>query len=196
MDPFTLAYTLEEHAWATALIAVGSKSICRNVSYLTIDPLGELASALIDLIWPQEVTYFVVNRSISEELLSGLQGRHVVWADEPGGVRWTLRTQETNSLLVRIDTLRDTQAGSEVAATFEGSCFLRDVVDATVQCMESVLLQHGIVGYRGHWSRGDISLSRYLMLKRWLANEHLTREEALASTWATDIAQLAALSRA
>jgi hypothetical protein len=62
--------------------------------------------------------------------------------------------------------LRSSQ--SKVGPLVDSICSLQAMAGACAGCIESLLLKHGIVGYRMTWVYGDLPLAEYLLLKRWL----------------------------
>lgn len=100
MEYFSLSYELTGAGWAHAKVSVGSLTHETEVSYLTPDPLGLLAQALIGFIWPEETSVFIVNRPGQQPLdPEDLKTRTFIWEDEPGGWKWSLRPIETTVLL-------------------------------------------------------------------------------------------------
>ena len=65
---------------------------------------------------------------------------------------------------------------------------------ALVDCIEKLLLTHGIVGYRTKWVEGDLPLSQYLILKRWLETQETDFAEHENGTWHEDVAMLQSLA--
>jgi hypothetical protein len=64
---------------------------------------------------------------------------------------------------------------------------------AFVDCIEGLLLAHGIAGYRAKWQSGDLPLSQYLILKRWLQSPQYDPMNVDSGTWHEDLATLSSL---
>jgi|SRR5579862_7356835 len=186
MDNFALTFELADGVgWAHARVTVGSSTHETAVSYLTPDPLGPLAQALVEYIWPEDVTVFVVGKPEAQVDPGLFRQRTFTWEDEPGGWRWTLRPHEQQAASVKLERL-----GSRDPLLLDSVCSLRDVATAWVDCVEGLLLTHGIVGYRLKWLQGDLPLSQYLILKRWLRSADYDVRKCESGTWHEDLALL------
>jgi len=64
------------------------------------------------------------------------------------------------------------------------------MAQACVDCLEGLLLTHGVVGYRLKWHLGDLPLSQYLILKRWLQSPQYDIRTTESGTWQEDLALL------
>jgi hypothetical protein len=81
---------------AQAKVTMGSATHETVVSYLTRDPLGLLAQALIEFIWPEDATVFVFSKGEEHIDAEELRRRVFAWEDEPGGWQWTLQPLGTS----------------------------------------------------------------------------------------------------
>jgi hypothetical protein len=192
METFALTFELLHGTmgWAQARISVGSVTHETAVSYLTRDPLGPLAQALIEFIWPQDGTIFVFGKTEAQIDLKQLRQRTFTWEDEPGGWRWILRPHGEAAVNVRLERLT---SRADVGPLLESICSLREMAGACVDCVERLLLAHGIVGYRLKWHEGDLPLSQCLILKRWLESAQYDVRKDGAGTWHEDLELLRAL---
>jgi hypothetical protein len=186
-ESFALSYELTGVGWAHAKVSVGSKTHETEVSYLTRDPLGSLARVLIEYIWPEDATYFVVGKREAKVDIEELRGRDFTWEDEPGGWKWTLRPHGEAAVKVKLE-LRSSQAGG--ASLVDSICPLREMASACAVSIEGLLLKHGIVGYRLKWMDGDLPLAQYLLLKRWLQSSRYVAKATAGGTWQEDVAAL------
>jgi hypothetical protein len=203
MDDFTLTFELTDGVGsARARVSVGGIAHETDVSYLTRDPLGQLAQVLIEHI--QETTVFVFGTSESEVDPNELAARSFTWEDEPGGWRWILRPHDelpaedsgarqlrTAAVRVRLEVLGSATEGPPL---IEAICSLREMARALVDCFEKPLLTHGIVGYRTKWVEGDLPLSQYLILERWLRSQETDPAMVENGTWHEDLAMLVSLA--
>lgn len=180
---FQLEYQLLEAGWASAKITLGSVVHTTAVSYLTRDPLGDFAKALIEFLWPDKGSVFVFGNANPEDL----KRRSFDWENEPGGWRWTLRPLADRDLQVKIEELGSGGRPKEVLVdhTFP----IATIASALVGCIEALVLKHGLVGYRLSWMEGDLPIAQYLMLKRWLQSPSYDPKTAKAS-WQDDLALL------
>jgi hypothetical protein len=190
MDHFALTFKLTDGlGWAHACVSVGAVTHETAVSYLTQDPLGEFAQALIEYVFLQDATtIFIINRNVTDVDVDELRQRTFRWEDEPGGWRWTLKPHDGIAVRVRLEQLH-TRSGEQ--PLIESICLIREIASALVDCIEGLLLTHGIAGYRAKWQLGDLPLSQYLMLKRWLQSPHPMNVEN--GTWHEDLAILRSL---
>jgi len=203
MEDFTLTFELTDGVGsAHARVSVGGIAHETDVSYLTSDPLGQFARSLIEYI--QETTIFVFGTSPSEADPSELAVRSFTWEDEPGGWRWILRPHyeapaedagdrqlRTAGVRVRLEMLG---SRTEAPPLIESICSLREMARALVDCIEKLLLTHGIVGYRTKWVEGDLPLSQYLILKRWLQSQEIDPAKVENGTWNEDFTLLKSLA--
>ena len=202
MDDFVLGFELTGVGSAHARVSVGGIAHETNVSYLTRDPLGQLAQSLIEYI--QETTIFVFGTSESEVGPNESAVRSFRWEAEPGGWHWILRPHEeaptedagprklrTAGVKVRLEGLSSRTEGPPL---IESICSLREMARALSDCIEKLLLTHGIVGYRTKWVEGDLPLSQYLIIKRWLESQDTDSAEDENGTWHEDLAMLRSLA--
>jgi hypothetical protein len=188
MDSFALSFELTEGVgWAHAKVSVGATTHETDVSDLTRDPLGSLAQTLIAYVWPEDATFFVIGKREAKVDTEELRTRDFTWEDEPGGWRWILRPYRSDAVKVRIEK-RSSGAGENLL--IDSICSLQEMARACVNCIEDLLLKHGIVGYRLKWQRGDLPLSQYLLLKRWLESPQYDPRSTESGTWNNDVAML------
>jgi hypothetical protein len=149
MEDFSLEYELTETGagWAQAKVSIGAIARDMTVSYLTRDPLGLLAHALIGFIWPEEEgTVFVINKPGQAPFdPKELSTRSFLWENEPGGVRWTLRPSDKNTVSVKLDK---PTSRTEWKILVDSSCSLQAMTKACANCLESLLVKHGLVGIK------------------------------------------------
>ena len=187
MECFSLSYELTGAGWAHAKVSVGSSTHETEVSYLTRDPLGLLAQALIGFIWPEEGSVFIVNRPGQKPLNpEDLKTRSFIWEDEPGGWHWSLRLHGTASVKVKLE--QRSQAGHE--PLIDSICPLREMASVCATNIEGLLVKHGIVGYKLDWTYGELPLAQYLLLKRWLQTPGYVAKATEGGTWKEDVTAL------
>ncbi len=190
MPGFTLSYELGEAGWAHAKLSVGATMHETEVSYLTRDPLGSLAQVLIGFVWPEEGTYFVFGKPGAKTNEERLRTRGFTWEDEPGGWKWTLLPQGATAVKLKVE-LQSSQPPEDPLV--DSIVSLREMAVACTDCIEALLLKHGIVGYRLKWIDGDLPLAQYLLLKRWLHSSKFVPKSAERGTWREDVAALRVL---
>jgi hypothetical protein len=188
MESFSLNYELTGAGWAHAKVSVGPSTHETEVSYLTRDPLGLLAQALIGFIWPEESGVFIVNRPGQKPLgAEDFKTRSFIWEDEPGGWQWSLRPHGPASVKVKLEQ-RSSQAGREPLV--DSICPLREMTSACAMSIEALLVKHGIVGYKLDWTYGELPLAQYLLLKRWLQTPAYAAKATEGGTWKEDLTAL------
>ena len=169
-------------------VSVGSSTHETEVSYLTRDPLGLLAQALIGFIWPEEGSVFIVNRPGQKPLnQEDLKARSFMWEGEPGGWQWSLRPHGTASVKVKLEQ-RSSRAGR--GPLIDSICPLREMASACATNIEGLLVKHGIVGYQLDWTYGELPLAQYLLLKRWLQSPGYVAKTTAGGTWKEDVTAL------
>jgi hypothetical protein len=188
VDSFSLAFELDGAGWARAKVVVNGVAHETSVSYLTSDPLGSFASALIAVAWPEEETVFVIEGAAPAPTDEELRTREFTWQDEPGGWRWLLTPGGNGLAKLRIQELggRDLPAVTLVDA----SCALDQLARACAACIERLAVLHGLVGYRLKWHYGDLPLSQLLLLRRWLSAPNVNPTSGEGGTWADDMSVL------
>jgi hypothetical protein len=186
-EGFALRYELTGVGWAHAKVSVGSDTHETEVSYLTRDPLGQLAEALVGYIWPEDGTFFVVGKRAAKVDVEELRSRGFAWEDEPGGWQWTLRPHGAAAVKVKLEQ-RSSQSRGEPLV--DSICSLREMATACAASIEGLLLKHGVVGYRLKWMNGDLPLAQYLLLKRWLQSPGYVAKDSEGGSWQEDLAAL------
>jgi hypothetical protein len=63
-------------------------------------------------------------------------------------------------------------------------------LSACARCIENLAVKHGVVGYRLKWHDGDLPLSQYLLLRRWLKSPRINPTRVERGTWREDVAEL------
>jgi hypothetical protein len=189
MDTFALKFDLATDAvgWADAALRVGSTECQTAVSDLTTDPLGSLAHSLIAFIWPQDTTYFLFGKRAD---LETLRARSFTWHDEPGGWQWTLHPHGPSEVRVRVEQLASQTARVLIV---DSICSLQEMASVCADCIEQLLRAHGIAGYHLRWPGGDLPLSYYLLLRRWLESPTYDPRRLTPLSWPEDLAALNAV---
>lgn len=189
MERFSLDFELTDGVgWAHAKVMVGQATHETAVSYLTADPLGSFANALMALAWPEEGTIFVINRSAPDIGPEAFRAREFVWDDEPGGWRWVLSPADEGQAKLRIEELRGRL--KPALPLIDAICSLEEMASACARCIENLAVKHGVVGYRLKWHGGDLPLSQYLLLRRWLKFPGINPTRVERGTWREDVAEL------
>ena len=72
------------------------------------------------------------------------------------------------SLLIKSYDDIDSKEDEQGAVAVDTICTLSDLLTEIIKEMDSLLTNHGIVGYRETWAAHDFPLSSYLKLKHFL----------------------------
>ena len=188
MEKFSLIYELTGAGWASAKVIVGSSTHETAVSYLTGDPLGLLAQALVGFIWPEDGTVFVVStpgRKPADP--EDFKTRSFAWEDEPGGWQWSLQPHGEEMVKVKIEQRSSAKGGEPLV---ESIFPLREMAGACAMSIEGLLVKHGIIGYHLNWTNGELPLAQYLLLKRWLQDPGYVPKATEGGSWRRDMTTL------
>jgi hypothetical protein len=151
-------YNLKGIGWAEGFIEINSQRCEFNPSYLT-NALGDLLDSLVKLLTyepnPNKKKFNTV---------------FFDWNEEPNGLEWVLTRLEDEkvSLLIKSYDDIDSKEDEQGAVAVDTICTLSDLLTEIIKEMDSLLTNHGIVGYHETWAAHDFPLSSYLKLKHFL----------------------------
>jgi hypothetical protein len=144
----TLSYLLDGTGWATATIAHDGQQCQMTVSYLS-NSLSELTQAAICL-------------------LEGADSVRFAFDDEPGEHRCIVTRSAENEVQIRVlrfmelwSNLPD-ERGEQV---FGCGCSLARFCGEVLSCLQRLLDEHGIEGYKQRWVIHDFPLERFERLQ-------------------------------
>ncbi len=145
-----LEYTLHNAGWAEARIGSGQAYVNMTVSDLH-DSLRELAKAVL-------------------QLQGGANEALVIFMDEPGEHHLIFEMIPDNHVRVEVRWYDDWASwgitpGHQYEVVFEATTLVKEVVGQVLGILESLLREHGEVGYKQKWLGHDFPTSEYEQLK-------------------------------
>jgi hypothetical protein len=146
-----LTYDLRDTGWACASISDGSRRRDLFASYIS-DALGDMAKA-------------------AAMLLNGSRDESFCFQDEPGEHRFVLSRGDADLLTIRVLWFercfsgRADRFGEEV---FRCQCAILDFVGQVFAILHTILMEHGLEGYKQAWGNQEFPVRAYDEIRRHL----------------------------
>lgn len=202
-------YTLIGNGWADVKLNINGQKYFSSVSYIS-DALGEVLKSLI--------------RIIPECINDDGKYKNIVsffWHLEPGIDLWTLkviddeleiiidRYEDVDRIFEKYDEIDDMEEIVEVCGNFDDSvggerlinvkCSLVDFLESIIKACDSLLLEHGFIGYKKSWGNVGFPLENYLRLKFFFKNNTIEglvskKNDALSSNIEEELKVLLSLA--
>ncbi len=157
----TLSYILDDAGWASATISHDGQRREMVASYLS-DPVAEMADAAICL-------------------LQGADSVRFSFLDEPGEHRCYVTRVEGSDVQIRVLWLDDCmpalpdERGTDV---FACRCSLARFCGEVLSCLQHLLAEHGIEGYKQRWIDSDFPSERFERLRALIYESHRQKASA------------------
>jgi hypothetical protein len=150
---FTIDYKLTGAGWAECIVEANGQKASLSASYLS-DALGELLRAAVNL-------------------LEGVRGNTVSFAEEPGEYRWRLIRVDSEQIHVSVlsfDKLWGNEPDEAGNLVFQTVCPVREFAAAVASAAQRILDEYGVDGYREQWVNYDFPTDRLLRIQDLLAS--------------------------
>jgi hypothetical protein len=156
-DILRFKYILNGSGWAEGFIEVNSQKCEFNPSYLT-DALGDLLEGLV------EVTF---NTNHKQRHFNTV---FFDWDEEPNGLEWMLAPLEDGKVSIKIKSFDDISSKDNEQGIYvlNSVCNLKDLTEEIIKEVDSLIKNHGVVGYKESWVNHEFPLGSFLKLKHYL----------------------------
>lgn len=164
-------YKLDGSGWAEGFIELSSQRCYFTPSYLS-DALGDLLNALVSLL-------------INEPDSNQFNTFSFIWEEEPACLEWLLTREENENVTLIIKKYYDIYSNKKEKGSvlINATCRISDFITEILRETDSLLLYHGIVGYKESWINHEFPLSNYLKLKHYLgSNKQMEVENIINKT--------------
>jgi hypothetical protein len=151
-------YKLNSIGWADVHLRIGNSEIYISPSYLS-EPLIDLVRS-IELLLPECTP--------SDEAKSVVQFE---WDSEPAIHSWRIEKTSIGIVQIEITCYDDGIKTTPGKIEFKEECDLNQFIIQVVYSLETLLKNHGLIGYRKQWHAQDFPISSYLQLKYYLLNK-------------------------
>lgn len=145
-DKLHLLYILEDHGWATFVVAQSGNYAGSHVSYI-YDSLHELLKTAC-------------------LLMMGSQQETVQFHCESGVYRLFLESKLESTISLSMREYEDDRATlGQFREAFKGQCKLDRYVQQLLICCDKILQEEGVEGYLKKWQLDEFPMDKYLELK-------------------------------
>ena len=157
----TISYTLHNAGWATAEFSDAGQNRDMVASYLS-DPLAEMAQAAICLLQDANSVKFSFD-------------------DEPGEHRCIVTKLPDAKVQIRVLWFEELWSGlpdERGKEVFSCCCSIAQFCGEVLSCLQSLLNEHGLEGYKQRWSNNDFPSDKFESLKKLV---HERRKQKLSA---------------